>query len=146
MAHKYRELQVWQRAMQLVTDIYALTRGFPREEIYGLTSQLRRAAVSVALNIAEGAGCSSPREFKRFVDIALRSLYETMTALEIAERLSYAAAADIQALMKESDQIAAMIVGLAKSLEQRPDYKNLRELDESYDITTDLDSPESSNE
>ena len=86
MAHKFRDLRVWQQAMDLVTDVYRLTQRFPQHEQFGLTSQLRRAAVSIPLNIAEGAGSESPKEFKRFLDIAMRSTYETMTAIDIAVR------------------------------------------------------------
>jgi four helix bundle protein len=134
MAHKYRELNVWKRSMGLVTDVYALTRSFPREELFGLTSQLRRATVSVPLNIAEGAGADSPKEFRRFLVIALRSLYETMTALEIAERLKLASKSEVQRLLDEADQIAGMLVGLGKSLEARPDYKKVKEAQEWYDV------------
>ncbi len=66
MSHRFRDLIVWQRAMQFVTQIYVLTRDFPQHELFGLTSQLRRAAISVPLNIAEGAGSDSSNEFKRF--------------------------------------------------------------------------------
>jgi four helix bundle protein len=134
MAHKYRELNVWKRSMGLVTDVYVLTRSFPREELFGLTSQLRRATISVPLNIAEGAGSDSPKEFRRFLVIALRSLYETMTALEIAERLKLASKSEVQRLLDEADQIAGMLVGLGKSLEARSDYNKVKEAQEWYDV------------
>lgn len=118
--------------MELVTNVYVLTRNFPQHEIYGLTSQLRRTAVSIPLNIAEGAGSDSPNEFKRFLDIALKSTYETMTALEISERLQYANQDNLKSLQAEADQIAAMIVGLTKSLRARPDFKSIRELGPEY--------------
>jgi len=116
MAHKFRELTVWQRAMTLVTRVYTLTRDFPSHELYGLTSQLRRAAISIPLNIAEGAGSSSPAEFARFLQIALKSTYETMTALEIAERLNYSNHDSISPLLDETDELAAMLVGLSKKV------------------------------
>jgi four helix bundle protein len=72
--HNYKELKVWQKAMDLVVDVYSLTREFPKDELFGLTSQLRRAAVSIALNIAEGAGCESDLEFARMTTGLIRKL------------------------------------------------------------------------
>ena len=129
MAHKFRNLTVWQRAMELVTRVYTLTHDFPPHELYGLVSQLRRAAISIPLNIAEGAGSSSTIEFARFLEIALKSTYETMTALEIAERLAYCHHEQISVLLNQSDEIAAMLVGLAKKM--RAD-KTLHESFEDY--------------
>jgi four helix bundle protein len=117
--------------MELVTHVYTLTHDFPSYELYGLVSQLRRAAISIPLNIAEGAGSSSTIEFARFLEIALKSTYETMTALEIAERLTYCGHEQISLLLEESDEIAAMLVGLAKKM--RAD-KTLRESFEDYSI------------
>ncbi len=116
--HTFRRLKVWQRAMDFVAEIYKLSTGFPRPEQFGLTSQIRRAATSIPLNIAEGAGCGSNLEFQRFLGYALRSVYEVMTALEIAQRLGYCSPDGTQTLLSEADQIAAMIVGLSRSLEQ----------------------------
>ena len=114
--HKFRELKVWQRAMDFVTDIYEVSAKFPRSEQFGLTSQIRRAAVSIALNIAEGAGAGSNAEFRRFLSYSLRSTYEVMTALEIAQRLGYCSPEKTQGLLKEANEIAAMTVGLSRSL------------------------------
>ena len=86
----YRDLIAWQKAMDLVTAIYRATAGFPRDEIYGLTSQLRRAAVSTPSNIAEGQGRQSTREFIHFLSIAYGSLNEAQTQILIAERLKVA--------------------------------------------------------
>ncbi len=132
MAHKFRELIVWQRAIEFVTRVYTLIRDFPQHELFGLTSQLRRAATSVPLNIAEGAGSDSPNEFKRFLAIALKSTYETMTALELSIRLQYAKPDQVESPLSEADEIAAMIVGLSKSLQTRSDYKTIRDLPEGY--------------
>jgi len=114
--HKYRELKVWQRSMAFTIDVYRETRDWPTEERFGLTSQLRRAASAIPLNIAEGAGNSSGREFGRFLEIALRSAYETMTAIEIARGLSYLASERADALLVEADEIAAMTAGLIKAV------------------------------
>ncbi|NIP55312.1 MAG: four helix bundle protein, partial [Aliifodinibius sp.] len=87
--HKYRELKVWQRAMAFTVEIYRESQHWPSEEKFGLISQIRRAATSVPLNIAEGAGNSSKQEFCRFLQFSLRSNYEVMTAVDIARGLKY---------------------------------------------------------
>src|SRR5262245_28593070 len=85
--HNYRNMRIYERALALVTAVYCLTQRLPREEMFGLVSQFRRAAVSVVLNIAEGSGASSNREFARFLDIARRSVYEINACIEICRRL-----------------------------------------------------------
>src|SRR3954451_22493418 len=87
----YRDLLVWQKGMQLVTSVYQAVKMFPRDEVYGLTSQLRRCAVSIPSNIAEGHSRSTRKEFLRFLEISLGSLFELQTQLEIAKNLSYLA-------------------------------------------------------
>lgn len=87
--HNFRNLKIYQRAVSYAVEIYKLSRRFPKDELYGLTSQIRRAVTSISLNIAEGSGNSSEKEFKRFLEIALRSVYEVITCLEIAVRLGY---------------------------------------------------------
>jgi four helix bundle protein len=139
MAHKFRELIVWQRAMELTTEVYSLSRAFPREEQFGLTSQLRRAAVSIALNIAEGSGSDSSNEFVRFLTISLRSVYETMTALELAERLGYCDTARVGPMLSELDGIAAMLSVLMKRLKERGDHKSLREAAADYRVAGAID-------
>ncbi|MCX6039724.1 MAG: four helix bundle protein [Caldilinea sp.] len=85
----YQELIVWQKAMDLVVNVYQITKGFPREETYGLTNQLRRAAVSIPSNIAEGQGRNTAKEFQRFLAVAYGSLQETETQLMLSRRLGY---------------------------------------------------------
>ena len=87
MPHSFRDLVVWQRAMQLTVVIYRLTREFPREEIYGLTSQIRRSAVSMPSNIAEGHGRLNSGEYRQFLGIARASNFELQTQLEIARAI-----------------------------------------------------------
>src|SRR5688572_23953419 len=87
--HNHRKLLAWQQAMILVEDIYRVTKTFPRDEAFGLTSQIRRSAVSVPSNIAEGAGRNSTKELVQFLGIASGSLAEADTQLEIATRLGY---------------------------------------------------------
>jgi|SRR5271157_444356 len=83
----YRELIAWQKSVDLVTEIYSVTKGFPRDEIYGLTSQLRRSAVSVPTNIAEGQGRATKGEFIQFLCYARGSLFELETQIVIAEKI-----------------------------------------------------------
>jgi len=114
--HNFRNLKVYQRSIEFAVEIYKLSRSFPKGEIFGLINQIRRAATSISLNIAEGSGNKSGREFQRFLEISLRSAYEAMTCLEIAFRLSYCENGNYDRLVKEVDEIAAMIVGFSKSL------------------------------
>lgn len=89
MASSYRDLVVWQKAMELTKQVYLTTKSFPKEEVYGLTSQIRRCAVSIPSNIAEGKGRGSDKEFVRFLQISLGSLYELQTQLELALSFNY---------------------------------------------------------
>ncbi|MCW5850272.1 MAG: four helix bundle protein [Anaerolineae bacterium] len=139
MPHKFRDLIVWQRSMEMVTDVYRLSARFPSNEQFGLTSQLRRAAVSIPLNIAEGSGSDSPNEFKRFLDIALKSTYETMTAVEIGQRLGYLKQQECADLLSQTDHIAAMIVGLTNHQRSLPGYKAMREDPPEYTTTLEAD-------
>lgn len=114
--HNFRNLKIYARSIEFAVEIYTLTKTFPREELYGITSQIRRAAASISLNIAEGSGNTSAKEFRRFLEIALRSDYEVMSCLEIARRLTYCDQEKYNILIAEADEIAAMIVGFSKSL------------------------------
>ena len=89
MPHSYKDLIAWQKSMSLVKNVYLHTRGFPKEEVYGLAAQLRRAAVSVPSNIAEGQGRLSKKEFKHFLSLSRGSLLEVETQLLIAADLHY---------------------------------------------------------
>ena len=117
--HNFRKLQIYQRAIEYAVEIYKLSRLFPKEELYGLTSQMRRAAVSISLNIAEGSGSNSEKEFRRFLQIALRSAYEVISCLEIALKLNYCEKGAFNRLASEADEIAAMISGFSKSLAKK---------------------------
>ena len=108
----HRDLLVWQKAMQFVTDIYHDTESFPKSEIYGLTNQLRRAAVSVPSNIAEGHGRRSKKEFHHFVSQARGSLLEVETQLEIARNLGYLSVERSGQLLEKASEIARMLNGL----------------------------------
>ena len=86
---KYENLIVWQKSMQLVEEIYKLSNFFPKEEVYGLISQIKRSVISIPSNIAEGRGRSSKKEFINFLYFSLGSLYELKTQIEIAKRLNF---------------------------------------------------------
>lgn len=102
--------------MDFIEEIYKVTNKFPSKELYALTSQLRRAAISVALNIAEGSGTGSDKEFSRFLSIALRSIYELMCGMEIAVRLNYCPQEESDSIFESSDELAAMITSFKKKL------------------------------
>lgn len=116
----YRELIVWQKAMELVVAVYGVTKGFPQDEMYALTSQLRRAAVSVPSNIAEGQGRKSPSEFRRFLNIARGSLQETETQILIAEKLGYIDGNQQDGLLAQCTDVARLLNALSKSLHHNP--------------------------
>ena len=113
----HHKLKVWQRSVDFVTKIYQLTEKFPRNELHGLTSQMRRAAVSIASNLAEGAGRESKKEFMQFLSISQGSVSELETQLIIAHRLGYCS--EIDYLLTELDEISKMIIGLRRSVKQR---------------------------
>ncbi len=112
----HKDLQIWQRGIALVGDIYKITADFPREEVYGLTSQIRRAAVSYPSNIAEGAARFSKREFIQFVYVSLGSLSEVETQLLIAEKLGYAKAST---LLEEVEVLRRMTLNFIKYLKSK---------------------------
>jgi four helix bundle protein len=116
MADSFRDLTVWKRSMQLTVSIYRLTQKFPREEIYGLTSQIRRSAVSVPSNIAEGHGRLSTGEFRQFLGIARASNCEIQTQLEIARVLGYGDAKLIDESEGLSHEVGKMIYAILESL------------------------------
>lgn len=120
MGKSFRDLMVWQRSIDLTTEIYRLTATFPREEMYGLTSQLRRAAVSVASNIAEGSGRRGKGEFRQFLNTARGSICEVQTQLIIAGNLAIADKAKIQATESAASEVARMLNGLLQSLARGP--------------------------
>ncbi|RJQ46773.1 MAG: four helix bundle protein [Nitrospiraceae bacterium] len=112
----YRDLGVWQKAMQLVTQVYFVTKEFPKEEIYGLTSQIRRCSVSIPSNIAEGYGRSSTNDYLRFLQIASGSLYELQTHLEICLNLKYLSKEIFEDVHEKSREIERMLSSLMRKL------------------------------
>ena len=104
----YKDLIAWQKAMDLVQLVYQATKQFPKEELYGLTNQLRRAAVSVPSNIAEGQARKSTAEFRNFLSIARGSLAEVETQLIIAERLNYISPTQLHEILSLQTELAKM--------------------------------------
>jgi four helix bundle protein len=115
----YQELIAWQKAMDLVQAVYETVRAFPKEEIYGLTSQLRRATVSVPSNIAEGQGRKSTNEFLHHLSIAYGSLMEVETQVLIAMRLKYITTPEANGLLERAAECGRLINGLSNSLAHR---------------------------
>ena len=115
----YRDLIVWQKGMDLVAAVYQATQSFPTEERFGLTSQMRRAAVSIPSNIAEGQGRDSAREFKHFLSISYGSLCELQTQLLLSERLSFLDHQSTQSVFDRTDEVARPLNGLSNSLTEK---------------------------
>ena len=111
---RYEDLVVWQKAMLLAKSVYCVQKQLPKEEIYGLGDQIRKAVVSIPSNIAEGFGRDTDKEFKHFLSIARGSLFETKTQLQLAERLGYLILApEVVALI---DEVGRLINGFSRSL------------------------------
>ena len=115
----YRDLEVWQTAIEFAVANYGLTRSFPRSELFGLTSQLQRAAVSIATNIAEGHGRGTPKDFLRYLSYGRGSLRECETLLIIANRIGYSKSETNQLLLADADRIGRMLHGLSTSVARR---------------------------
>jgi four helix bundle protein len=116
MKHNPRELKIWQKAMDLTVNIYKVTSEFPKTELYGITSQIRRCAVSVPSNIAEGAGRNTDSEFNHFLGIANGSSFELMTQIELAKRLDLIDEKTSEKLLNEIDEIQKMTRGLSNKV------------------------------
>jgi four helix bundle protein len=116
--NSYRDILVWQQAMELVTAIYKSTETWPKEEIYGLTSQVRRAAVSVPANIAEGYGRDTRGSYQQFLRIAQGSLKEVETHLLIAERLGFIESAKMGPIMAMSESVGKLLRLLIRKLSE----------------------------
>ncbi len=119
IVNSYKDLLVWQQAIDLTVNIYALTSSFPKSELFGLSSQIQRAAVSVPSNIAEGHARDSTKEYLRFISIALGSLAEVETQLVIANKLQFLNNEMMGELLGKTGEIGRMLRGLQKSLKAK---------------------------
>jgi four helix bundle protein len=117
--HNLKELKIWKKAIDLAVEVYQVTSLFPLEEKYGLTSQIRRAAVSISSNIAEGAGRNSEKEFKHFLGIANGSSYELQTQLFISNKLSLINNEDLEKLHHCIDELQKMNYGFQNMLNKK---------------------------
>jgi len=116
MAQDYRELKVWQKAVELTVLIYKSTRSFPRSEMYGLFSQMRRASVSIASNIAEGRGRINGAEFRQFLGIARGSACELLTQIHVARVLEYGDARALDEAESLGNEVSKMLLSFARTL------------------------------
>ncbi len=116
MAESYKNLKIWSESVVLATEIYRVTKNFPKDEIFGTVSQLRRAVVSVSSNIAEGSSRSSKKDYIRFIDISIGSLHEVESLLEVTNKLEYISKNDYVKLMDEIQKLGALIGGFRKYL------------------------------
>ena len=114
----FRKLAVWQKSFKLGLEIYQLTRNFPKEELYGLTSQLRRASVSISANIAEGCGRFTSSELVRFLDISMGSFSEVDTYLEFGRELGYLSDKDFSDLQPRLVEVRRMLIALIQTVRQ----------------------------
>ena len=112
----FKNLKIWQKGIKLVVEIYKTTKNFPHEELYGLTSQMRRSSVSIPSNIAEGSGRNSDKDFHRFLEISLGSSFELETQIIIAHELEFLSNDNFNDLKKIIHDEQKMITGLQKSL------------------------------
>jgi four helix bundle protein len=117
--NSYRDLRVWQEAMTLAEESYLVTRGYPKDEMYGMTSQIRRSATSVAANIAEGYGRDSTGSYVYFLRTAQGSLKELETHLLLSERVSLASAGAIRPMLERADGLGRMLRALIRNLQGR---------------------------
>jgi len=113
--HNYKELKVWNKSVNLATNIYKQTKNFPKSEIYGITSQIRRSAISISSNIAEGAGRSGKKEFKHFLNISNGSAFELETQIIISKELEYISDDELESLNKPIIEIQKILYRLIKS-------------------------------
>jgi len=116
--YRFEKLDVWQKAMNLCELIYEKSSHFPRMELHGLISQLRRSATSIPLNIAEGSACKTKKEFTQFLYIAQRSQYETATIIKLAYRLKFISAPDFDLLEERLSEIGRLLQGLINSIQK----------------------------
>ncbi len=116
MSESYKNLKIWNDAVLLAADIYALTKKFPKEEVFGMVSQLRRAVVSISSNIAEGSSRPSKKEYARFIDIAVGSLHEVESLLSIAGTLQYLSQNEYVKISEQIQNLGILIGGFRKYL------------------------------
>ncbi|MBL7868815.1 MAG: four helix bundle protein [Flavobacterium lindanitolerans] len=118
MSH-FKNLLIWQKSMTLVTSIYQITRTFPKDESLGLTSQIRKCAISIPSNIAEGFGRDSNKDYLRFLNISISSLFELQTQLEIAKNISYFTTEQFNKQYEDSREVERMLIAFINKIKER---------------------------
>jgi four helix bundle protein len=116
MAFRFEGLEIFQLALELSREVYRITKPFPKEELFGLTANTRRAATSISLNIAEGAGRGTKKDFAHFVDIASGSLFETLAGLLLAEKLGFVSRTDLETFRTEAELLSKKLSSFKRSL------------------------------
>ena len=116
MKHNFKHLNIWKLSLELADEIYAITESFPKNEEFGLKSQIRRCTVSVASNIAEGSSRTSQKDFNRFLEISLGSLYELQTQIIISSRRDYIEQSKFELIENKITELQRMISGFQKTL------------------------------
>jgi four helix bundle protein len=116
--HDFKKLNVWKRSRFLVSEVYGITRFFPKEEMFGLTAQMRRAVISIASNIAEGGGRGTNKDFVRFLDIAQGSSFELEAQLILSFDLNYISEETLEKILKELNEVQKMMRGFSKTLQE----------------------------
>ncbi len=119
MLKNYKELKVWQKSYGLCLEVYRITKGFPKQETYGLTSQIRRSAVSIPSNIAEGYGRKTTADYLRFLYIAYGSVCELETQILLSGDLSYIPSVDLEVLKDKTAEVERMLKAMIKSLQKK---------------------------
>lgn len=119
MAFDFEKLDVWNQAVNFSTHVYRISGTFPKDELYGMTSQVRRAAVSISANIAEGAGRYSNADFLRFLRISRGSLYEVMTLIKICSHLGLVTQSEFEQLYEDGNRFGKMVNGFCRTLKNR---------------------------
>ncbi|WP_299439864.1 four helix bundle protein [uncultured Aquimarina sp.] len=112
----FRDLMIWQKSIELVTQIYSETNRFPKEEQYGLTSQIRRSSISIPSNIAEGYGRTGKNDYLRFLNIAISSLFELQTQLEISKNLNFLKKENFDILFENTREIERMLASYIRKI------------------------------
>ncbi|OBQ56495.1 four helix bundle protein [Tamlana sp. s12] len=115
-SYTYRKLLVWQKSMSLVTEVYRSVKNFPQDELYALTSQIKRSATSIPSNIAEGYGRDGTKDYLRFLNIALSSLFELQTQLEIAYNLSFLKEENFNKLFLDTREVERMLTSFIRKI------------------------------
>ena len=120
MAFRFEELEIWQLAIEYVNDIYTICKKFPQEELFSLQDQLRRCSTSIAANIAEGSGSSSKKDFCHYLDISIKSVYESVSHLHIAKKQGYITASQQLKLYEDADKLSRKIRSFKAYLLKNP--------------------------